>query len=459
MKDQIKTINLTLPEKQRKAWKILHDKKTNELLYGGAAGGGKTYLGCAWITEMCGRYPRSRWLVARKKLKDLRRTTLETFFKLWRDWGLEEDVHYKYNRKDEEIIFSNDSKIILDGLKYMPSDPNYDRIGSLELTGAFLDEANQIPVRAKEVVNSRRRHKLEEYGLIPKTLFTCNPAKNWVYSSFYKPHQEGELEDYKKFIQALVHDNPFLDKNYEKNLRQLDDKNLIERLLKGNWEYDDDPRNLFTVDDITRMFNLITFSEDPEKYITIDVARLGDDKTVFYLFYDWHLVDTKVMPKTKIPDVIKQGEKWIEEKGVKRNHVLADESGVGGGVVDGLECRGFKGSASAIQPDEVEQYSKEEQDIYKVDFNNLRTQCYYKLAKKVKKGDVGISCPPKIQEKLKQDLMYIRLRSVDPEVNYKLEKKEDLKERLGRSPDFSDPLMMRVLFELNPPEAQSALLT
>lgn len=386
-------------------------------------------------------------------------------FKLWQDWGIYEDVHYSYNKQDGIIEFNNGSKILLVGLKFMPSDPNYDRIGSLEITGAFVDEANQIPVRAKEIVNSRRRYKIEENGLVPKTLFTCNPAKNWVFSNFYKPHKNGELKDYRAFIQALVKDNPFLDKHYEKNLRQLEDPDLKQRLLHGNWEYDDDPRNLFNINDIENIFNLVTFSEEPEKYIIIDVARLGKDKTVFYLFWDWHLVETKVVDKSKITStkkndkgVVQIAEEWMDEKSVKKSHVMADESGVGGGVVDGLDCRGFKGSAKPIQPDEVEEYDSEEKQVYKLDFNNLRTQCYWNLAKKVKAGKVGAFCPPDVKEKLKQDLMYMRLRSVEPETSYKLEKKSDLKERLGRSPDFSDPLMMRAYFDLVPPASDQGIM-
>ena len=68
-----------------------------------------------------------------------------------------------------------------------PSDRNFDSLGSLEITAAFIDEANQITEKAKNVVASRLRYKLDENNLIPKMLMTCNPAKNWTYTEYYRP--------------------------------------------------------------------------------------------------------------------------------------------------------------------------------------------------------------------------------------------------------------------------------
>jgi hypothetical protein len=39
-------INIDLTKKQTQAWKLLMDESTNEVLYGGSAGAGKSWLGC-----------------------------------------------------------------------------------------------------------------------------------------------------------------------------------------------------------------------------------------------------------------------------------------------------------------------------------------------------------------------------------------------------------------------------
>jgi phage terminase large subunit len=53
--------------KQGEALNLLYNQHTRELLYGGAAGGAKTFLGCCWqITERI-RIPESRGVIARAR--------------------------------------------------------------------------------------------------------------------------------------------------------------------------------------------------------------------------------------------------------------------------------------------------------------------------------------------------------------------------------------------------------
>ena len=213
-------INLSLTKKQDVAFTYLNDSVTTEILFGGSAGGGKSFIGCAWLIINCIKYPGTRWLMGRSKLKALKQTTLNTFFEICSVWKLN-DSHYKYNQQSGEITFYNGSTIILKDLFLYPSDPNFDSLGSLEITGAFIDEVNQITEKAKNIVASRMRYKLTEYKLIPKLFMSCNPAKNWVYEQFYKKSKNNELEEYKKFIPALVTDNPNISQHYINQLKKL----------------------------------------------------------------------------------------------------------------------------------------------------------------------------------------------------------------------------------------------
>ena len=175
--NQTISINPTLTNKQKETLKILmnHTNGVNEVLYGGAAGGGKSFLGCLWIIICCLKYPQSRWLIGRAKLATLRKTTLKTFFEVAASLGLKEGEHYKFNQVQNEIRFFNGSEIILKDLFSYPADPDFDSLGSLEIAGAFIDEANQISEKAKNIVMSRIRHKLDSFGISPKLLMSCNP--------------------------------------------------------------------------------------------------------------------------------------------------------------------------------------------------------------------------------------------------------------------------------------------
>ena len=187
---------------QEQAIEYLYDNKTTEVLFGGAAGGGKSWVGCAWLILMCIKYPGTRWLMGRSKLDSLKKTTLNTFFEVCEKYGAKAGQHFNFNAGSNIITFYNKSEIMLKDLFLYPSDRNFDNLGSLELTGAFIDECNQITEKAKNIVASRLRYKLDEYNIIPKLLMTCNPAKNWVYTQYYRPAKEGKQKTHRKFIQS-----------------------------------------------------------------------------------------------------------------------------------------------------------------------------------------------------------------------------------------------------------------
>jgi phage terminase large subunit len=419
--------------KQEHATFYLNDKVNTELLYGGAAGGGKSAFGCLWLISMCQKYAGTRWLMGRSKLKSLKETTLNSFFELTSK--LEINDQFDYNAQSNIIYWKNGSEILLKDLFLYPSDPNFDGLGSLELTGAFVDECNQITYKAWQIVKSRIRYKLNDYELIPKLLGTCNPAKNWVYKEFYSPDKNGTLKNYRKFIQALPKDNPYLPDSYIQSLLQLD-KNSRERLYYGNWEYDDDPSALISQDAIVNYFNPVHLTKGAEKYITIDVARQGKDKTVFRIWYGWVCVESYRIEKSGLDVVVKKGLEFIQKHSIPLTNVIADEDGVGGGVVDFLKCRGFINNA---QPLKGENYS------------NLKSQCSILTAKKISLNEIGELCNDKaLVDIVSEEMEQIKMKDIDKDGKLSIVPKEMIKENIGRSPDEWDSIMMRYYFELQP---------
>lgn len=175
---------VNLSDKQSEAWHYLEDNVTTEILYGGGAGGGKSYLGCIWHIYRRTKYPGSRGLIGRAKISALEESTLVTLKNVAAKLGYVDGYDFTYNSQKHTINWRNGSKTILKDLFQYPSDPDFVSLGSTEYTDALIEEGTEITLKAFEIVNSRIRYKLQEFNIIPKCLITCNPGPGWIKEKF-----------------------------------------------------------------------------------------------------------------------------------------------------------------------------------------------------------------------------------------------------------------------------------
>ena len=422
---------MKLLDKQQNAIYFLKDRKTQEIVYGGASGGGKTALGCLWLIESCQKYPGSRWLMGRAKLKNLRETTLNTFFEL--ATKLELMDQFDYNSQTQTIKWNNGSEILLKDLFLYPSDPEFDSLGSLEITGAFVDECNQIVYKAWQIVKSRIRFKLREFDIIPKLLGTCNPSKNWVYKEFYIKEKKGTIDKSRKFVQALPKDNHHLHPTYIQSLLNLD-MNSKERLYYGNWEYDSDPSALIGRDAILDYFNPVHIERGDKKFLTIDVARMGKDKTIFRVWEGWLCTARYEIAKGKLTEVVDFAKNIQGNNGISNSNTIADEDGVGGGVVDMMRCKGFVNNSKPLLGQ---------------NYANLKSQCSIEMAKMIQGKKTGeLSHSASVRDLVSEEMEQVKIKDLDKDGKLTVVPKEIIKEKLGRSPDDWDSIMMRYYFAL-----------
>ncbi len=425
----------TFTQKQNEClWYLLNDKNTTEVLFGGGAGGGKSFILCAYAIAMCLKYDGIRGLIGRSKLDTLKKTTLNTFFDVCGQWNLISGEHYTFNAQTNILKFYNGSEIILKDLFLYPSDRNFDSLGSLEITFACVDECNMVVEKGVQVLASRIRYKLDEYELTPKILMTCNPAKNWVYSNFYLPWKNNMLPAHRKFVQTLVDDNPFVSKHYKEQLNKLDIVSK-QRLLFGDWEFDETKDSLIEFSAITHMFEY-TEKSVGDMYISCDVARYGADKTVIMLWKDLSVKKIVVLEQSSVVEVAQKVQDMMNEYSVRSSHVVIDQDGVGGGVCDLL--RGTKSFVNNGKP------------LMNQNFNNLKSQCFFKLADLINANEISVNCPDtRTQQLIVDELSVIKRKDIDKDGKMQVIPKEKMKDLIGRSPDFADALMMRMYYELN----------
>lgn len=206
---------------------------------GAQPGGGKSFLGAAWLVISCMQFDGIRMVVARKVRKTLLETTWVTIRDVMKSWGLIQDVHYHINNLLYTITFWNGSEIIAMDLTPSPGDPDFNSLGSLEITGAFIDEVSEVSEKAVEVLASRIRYKIENTFVVGKLFMSCNPTINWVRSTFVMDDDGNPVTLPKgyRYIPFSLFDNPneqFRAIYYNK-LSKLRNKADRDRLLYGNW--------------------------------------------------------------------------------------------------------------------------------------------------------------------------------------------------------------------------------
>jgi len=402
------------------------DNDCRQLLYGGGVGGGKSFLGCDWQIKRRLKYPNTRGLIGRSELKKLRLSTMATFFELCATHGLLPDKHWTYNGQDHVIKFFNGSQIILMDLADLPSDPEFQRFGSIELTDAFVDEAGEVSQKCIDILSSRLRYKLINDK--PKLLMTCNPHKGWLYNEFFDAQRNGTIRKDRRFIQALPTDNPHVSEVYLESLQMLP---IIDRkrLLEGDWDYDETKDRIYEYDDLLRCFRMpSTISQD--KFITADIARMGNDRTVIVLWNGLHAEKFIVLKHKPINEVVDTIRQLSESNGVRLSNVLCDEDGIGGGVVDFMKCKGFLNGSKAVRDN----------------YMNLKADCYFKLGELITTNAITFESTHK--DTIVKELEMIRREKIDSDGKLRVTNKETLQKKYGISPDFADAIMMRAFYEL-----------
>lgn len=485
-------ISPKLNEKQKLALIQLTDftNDTRTVLFGGGANGGKTYLGSLFLVLNALKYPGTRHLLGGRELKKLKHTTLKTLFgEVMPNLRLEDGIDFKYSELKSEIKFKNGSEILIVDLADRPNDPSCDYLGGMEFFSGFCDEVSRLSENTINIVQTRIRHKHNFYckcgtptfgmrvmktnpdtempiewychkcekrtkGITPKLLLTCNPSRGWLFNEYYKKWKDGTLESSKAFIQSLTSDNIFGTDEYRKTLERMP-KHTRDRLLYGSWEYQDD-LNMFDDEKLAEMFEFLDLPQlappsnekevdhqgfiNEKKYVmSIDCARLGDDKTCILVWDDFTIVYFKELNKMKLTEQIPVIQSIQAKYKIKNKDIVADSDGVGGGLVDLLpDCQPIINNSKPLDSE---------------NYQNLKTQLYFKLAEYVNSGKIRVRFENDVDKesfrnRLTQELQVLKRVNADWDGKVKMTSKDEVKKQISRSPDISDSCAFRMYWAI-----------
>lgn len=259
-----------LSEKQELAYYALHlpESQYTRVLYGGAAGGGKTLLGCIFEITRRMEYPNTRGFIARKTRESLMASTFKTFQQVYAKLAYPRIGAMRYNGQSNTVYFPNGSEIQFLYLVEVPGDPEFQRLGSYEFTDGFIDEVGEVSENAVDIAYSRIRYNLINNK--KALLLASNPAYGWLKNKWVESSNgvKAILPSKWKYIQAKVMDNPdeAFRNEYISTLNELPEIHRL-RLLDGDWNYQINDAPYYPQYDANSIFDLLDFN--PDKFILI----------------------------------------------------------------------------------------------------------------------------------------------------------------------------------------------
>lgn len=248
-------------------------------------------------------------------------------------------------------------------------------------------------------------------------------------------------------------DNPHLSRDELESTRKeyANDQDAYKQEILA--EYVDNAGALFKYTALLDMFN--TAVVKTEKFLTVDVADDGSDKTIFTLWHGLEAYQINMYAQLQTDGIISTIREVAALHNVPYSHIAVDAIGVGAGVASSPLLTGIVGFKSSYSALRVEKSIIALPNIHYLgkpplvsDFKNLRSQCVFALARLVNDHKIAV--------KTKDEL--VRSHIIEELSNYQdasqgdgkrmATQKDDIKAAIGRSPDISDTLIMRMYFEL-----------
>lgn len=263
------------------------------------------------------------------------------------------------------------------------------------------------------------------------------------------------------FISGTIYDNKALLNTNPQYLANLlaQDEATKSALFDGNWKVILSENDIYPYHSFIGMFENIYAVKGNGRYITADIATKGSDKFIVGAWYGFELMDILIMAKSDGPEVINGIKNMAAKHTVPNSNISYDSDGVGS-LIDGfiIGAKPFVNNATALA-DPASPKDRAGKPI-KENYQNLKTQCYYKSGNRVAVGEYKIN--ESVGSMMYDDKMTVRQRFIHERKAIKRDKadmdgklriipKDQMKVILGgQSPDIMDMFMQRELFELVP---------
>jgi len=373
--------------------------------YVAAWGTGKTTAGIGRAMRLSEEFDGNLGLIGRKEYTDLRDSTIKDF---------EDYTGFKVN-SNREVHLGNGSIIMFRHLEEM------NNIQNINLGWFWIEQAEEFDT---DDIFFKLFGRLRRKDVLHSGFITANTnGHNWIYKLWKMRNLDGGI-----LFEATTSDNAHnLSPKFIESLEVLKIKKpkLYNRFVMNSWEDGDTIDIIIQPDWINAACKRDLNAPPPyRQVVSIDVARYGDDKTIFYAIRNNEVIGREEHEKRSTMEVVGLALRFAQRSGGIESFAV-DEIGVGGGVADRL---------AELEKDVVFVNASKESS-FPERYYNLRAEIYSRGADQFEQNKVQIQID---DNDLIEQLSWARYKTIKSNGIYQVEAKEDIKKRYGRSPDNAD---------------------
>lgn len=355
---------------------------------------------------------------SRTNMWDLMKGMLENFLNIKTKDGQLVEIR----ESDLSIRFWNGSKIWLLGAE----DP--DKIRGAKITGAVIDEVAQMP---REIWSEVVRPALMDTN--GWALFIGTPKGINLFSELYHKGATSPAGSEWSARSFTVYDTKVLPDSEIESYRNEVDANTFRREMLCDFSASGDDQ-LLSVDEVNSAMERVPQFDPRQEFrplmMGIDVARYGNDKSVIFFRRGNVAKQPIVVSKLSLyqfAEIVRN-----EYNRHKPDYVYVDSTGLGASIVDILSNWHIPaiGVNFSNSPDDSK-------------FKNKRSEMWYRLAQWITHGGT-LAYDNRLLQELAAPMYYI-----DDKGKIALEKKDDIKKRIGFSPDLADALALTFTDEID----------
>lgn len=213
--------------------------------FSGGFNNGKSFIYCLKAFTLLSTFPRYRYFIARQTYADLKKTTMETFFKICPGEFIE-----RHNEQDGLTILKNGSRI--DWLHLDKVEES--TLRGLEINSGFVDQAEEIEEKTYDILDARIGRW--DNAVIPTTLFLERPnwprnelTGKWIAPSYLDLACNPDTQYhfiYRKYHPESIERDPdffFVEGEWDQSLGSQEsyknalkhDQEWIDKYVKGKW--------------------------------------------------------------------------------------------------------------------------------------------------------------------------------------------------------------------------------